>query len=152
MPVETTLTDFLRRSGSVLEQVDVGDVRLQRRDGQDLYLKRADREEAAHESLAAAGSLLVRMLQNADTAELLREVVADALPWARFLPDGDRASFLGEFARTLEAAAEIDNFTPVGTLLRQWRTTAQAWADPSVRAALEAELDEGDRVARPATG
>jgi hypothetical protein len=146
---QMTLTHFLRHSGPALEQVDSRDLRLQRRDGEDLYLKRADREEAEHESLAAAGRLLVRVLQMQNTSEALLELVEDALPWSRFLPDRDRVQFVTEFVRTIEASADLDNFVPVGTVLKQWRATADVWADPVLRAALEADIEEGAVVERP---
>lgn len=149
LAAETTLTEFLRHSGDVLAHVDRGDVRLHRRDGADLYLKRADREEAEQQSLTAAGRLLVRMLHNDATSDALLAIVGEALPWTRFLPDRDRAEFVTEFARTLEASADVDNFAAVGTVLAQWRATAEAWADPQVRAALDAQLEPGDPAPRP---
>jgi hypothetical protein len=148
--VEMTLTRFLRHSGSALDQVDSRDLRLQRRDGEDLYLKRADREEAEQEILAATGRMLVHVVRMLDADAILPHVVEDAMPWSRFLPEADRAEFVAQFARTVEAAAELGNLVPAGILLNQWKTTAEAWADPALCAALEAELEEGPIVERPA--
>lgn len=148
---EMTLTKFLRQSGPALEQVERVDLRLRRRDGEDLYLKRADREEAEHASLAAAGRMLARMLQTAEGDAILMNVIEDAVPWSHFLSENDRRTFATEFVRSIQACAEFDNFAPVGVLLTQWKNTAEARANPALRAALEADLDDGSVVERPAT-
>ncbi len=155
---EMTLTTFLRHSGDALETVDSRDIRLQRRDGEDLYLKRADREEAEHESLSAAGQILARTIALLESHEALglaalATVVEAGLPWSRFLPEEDRTRFVREFAETIEASSSVENFGPVGTLLRQWKNTAEVWASPELLAAVrDAELEEGDVVERPQRG
>ncbi len=146
---DMTLTEFLRQSGAALKQVDTSDLRLHRRDGEDLYLKRADREEAEHASLAAAGAVLARMLRVPAVSDEMATVVVDAMPWTRFLPIDDRADFVAEFTRTIEACVDLNNFAPVGTMLKQWKTTAEVWADPALRAALDADIDEGRVAERP---
>ena len=142
-----TFTTFLRQSGPALEEVVTRDIRLQRRDGDDLYLKRADREEADHESLAAAGQLLAHLVSS--HPEVLLPLVEDALPWSRFLPDDNREEFVGQFLRTIEAAASLNSYAAVGTLLKQWKNTAEVWANPELRAKLEQDLEPGDPVERP---
>lgn len=147
---EMTLTKFLRQSGPALATVDSRDIRLQRRDGEDLYLKRADREEAEHESLAAAGQILARTINLPGAREALGSVVEEALPWTRFLPEEDRTRFVGAFVETIEASSALGNFGPVGILLKQWKNTAEVWANPELLAAVrDAELEEGDLVERP---
>jgi hypothetical protein len=66
------------------------------------------------------------------------------------LPEADREAFVTQFARTIEASADVDNFLPVGTLLRQWQNTAEVWADSRLRTPIEADIEEGPLVDRPA--
>lgn len=147
---ELTLTSFLRQSGPVLERVEHENVRLRRRDGADLYLKRADREEAEHESIAAAGRLLAELVRDRAARDALVAGTPDAMPWTRFLPDGDRAAFVDELIENIVACADLGNFAPVGTLVRQWKNTAEVWAQPQLLGALRASLEPGDEVERPA--
>jgi hypothetical protein len=146
-----TLTAFLRQSGPVLERVEHENVRLRRRDGDDLYLKRADREEAEHESIAAAGRLLASMVRDPAARDALLARTPDAMPWTRFLPDGDRALFVDELIQTIVAAADLGNFAAVGTVVRQWKNTAEVWAQPQLLGTLSADVEPGEEVQRPAS-
>jgi hypothetical protein len=47
---ERNFSDLLRKSGEVLDKVDRHDVPLHRRDGHDLLLVRADREETVRDA------------------------------------------------------------------------------------------------------
>lgn len=152
MPVaEMNISQFLRKVRPALEEVELHDLRLNRRDGADLYLKRADREEAEHEMLVASGQLLgLLLMMTPDSTTVLSDAIARAVPWSRFLPDHDREEFAKQFIDTIEAAASLENYAAVGILLKQWKNTAEVWADPALRAALDADIEEGAIVERPA--
>jgi len=128
--IEHQFSDLLRHPKQVTSDVEDNDVLLRRRDQPDLRLSRADRE--AERSDAVRG--LTRALRNvaAHHPAALREAVADAFPWVEFLPIRDRALFAEEFARTVMAAAAIDNYAPLSQLVREWRDTAEVHADPKL--------------------
>ena len=68
-----------------------------------------------------------------------------------FLPTADRCLFVNEFARVVTAVAESDNYAPVSQLVREWRATAEAHADPRLAARLRAPIAaRGVSMLRPA--
>src|SRR5215218_8722794 len=101
--LERNLSDFLRKSGDVLEEVDHHDVLLRRRDGHDVLLVRADREQTIREAVDLSSALLARMARE-HTAELA-ETLSEVLPWIEFLPEDDRREFAAEFIATARACA-----------------------------------------------
>lgn len=127
---ERNLSDFLRKSGEVLEEVNEHDVLLRRRDGHDLLLVRADRQAAVHEAVGISSSLLAWFVRSHQGE--LAGALGDGLPWLRFLPEEDRAAFVREFVDTIEACASLDSFDQLGILLEQWRNTAYAWSRPEL--------------------
>ena len=71
--------------------------------------------------------------------------------WIRLLPPSDREQLLAELVEAAETCARVGEFSALVILLKQWRTTAEAWADPAVLAALTAPvLEDGLVVERPA--
>jgi hypothetical protein len=72
---------------------------------------------------------------------VVRDVLANALPWTAFLPDDDLDVFLDELSLVARGAADLDNLVPVAVLLAQWRHTAEVHADPALRETLTAEPD-----------
>ncbi len=71
-------------------------------------------------------------------------------PWATFLPKRDRAIFVDELTTTLMAVAGMDNYAPVGQLLREWKATAEIHADPKLARRLRRSIDaDGDAVSVP---
>ena len=66
-----------------------------------------------------------------------------------FLPEEDRAEFASEFMRTLKGSDEIDRLDLVGTLIRQWKNTAEFWADPELRRRLAAPEPGGEEIPHP---
>lgn len=147
---EMNLSEFLRHSGAALARVEATDLRLNRRDGEDLFLKPVSREEAEHESLGAAGSLLAGMLADEQAAARMMNVLVVALPWTYYLTENDRDQFVSEFLQTIAAAASLGRYGQVGVLVKQWKNTALALSKPEVMAAFE-RFEEGDEVQRPDT-
>jgi hypothetical protein len=56
------------------------------------------------------------------------------MPWTQFLPEGDRRSFLADFAITASGCVETGVFEPLARLSREWRATAAVYADPRLLA------------------
>jgi hypothetical protein len=139
----------LRHPKDVAGDVDDGDVVLRRRDEPDLRLSRADREAQRAEAFSGVARALRNLaVHNRDA---LGEALGDAFPWLEFLPSADRRLFLEEFSRVVTAAAELDNYTPLIQLLREWRATAEVHADPKLARRLRRAIHaEGDPVVLPA--
>lgn len=71
-------------------------------------------------------------------------------PWLAALGAEDRARFSAEVQEALLAAQITDDASPLEACLREWRWTAEALADPVVRAALTAPGDDDyTEVPRP---
>ncbi len=135
--LERNFSDLLRKSGEVLDDVDRQDVLLRRRDGHDLLLVRADREETVRDAVGVASSVLARMVGRhlADMAEGL----PDAMPWLRLLPASDLEEFTREFVEVAEACGSLGSFDRLGLLLAEWRKTAYAWSRPETLATLQSD-------------
>jgi hypothetical protein len=135
--IERPFSDLLRHPKDVASDVEESDVLLHRRDEPDLRLTRADREVERSEAFGALARAF-RNLAVHDSA-MLTDALSDAFAWLLFLPNEDRLSFVAEFAHAVTAAAELDNYSPVGQLVREWRATAEIHADPKL----------ADRLRRP---
>ncbi len=80
----------------------------------------------------------------------LADAVLDEFPWASLLPKTDQKVFIDEFTRTVLAAAELDNFAPLGQLVDEWRATAEIHADPELARRLRRPVTAvGNAVKRP---
>jgi hypothetical protein len=146
--IERPFSDLLRHPKDVASDVEDGDVLLRRRDEPDLRLSRADREADRAEAFASVGRALRNLAVHHPAA--LTDALGDAFPWLEFLPTTDRRLFVDEFSRVVTAAAALDNYTPLGQLVREWRSTAEVHADPKLARRLRRAIDAGgDRVAVP---
>jgi hypothetical protein len=113
---------------------DRDDVRVRRRDGVALLLVREDRAEAAADgALAAARALRTALLRMGEAAH---EALTGEFPWVSRLPVDDRHRFAGDFARAVEASAELGRWDVLSQLLVEWRATAAIHADPGLAAEL----------------
>lgn len=149
--VDTTWSFLLRHSGEILDLVERQDVRLQRRDGEDLLLVTVEREEGIREGLDVAARVLQVAAQDPEIRRELAGSVVSGLEWSRFLPREDRESLVDEFADTVRACVELGHFQPLGQLIREWKATAAVHADPSLVEALRAPAEPGaGEVSRPA--
>lgn len=145
---ERPFSDLLRRPKEVTTDVEEGDVVLRRRDEPDLRLSRADRDADRAVAFAALGRTLRNLAVH--NSKALGEALGDAFPWLEFLPAADRRAFVQEFSRVVVAAADLDNYTPLGQLVREWRATAEIHADPKLARRLRRPLQAaGDRIERP---
>jgi hypothetical protein len=147
--VKRNFSELLRQSGDVLRDVEHHDVLLHRRDGEDLMLVRADREEIVRDTVGLSSSLL-RWFVRAHPREMV-EALRDALPWLRFLPEGDLETFGREFVDILEACISLGSYDQLGILLAQWRNTAYVWSRPELLHELQADhADDGHDEPVPA--
>jgi len=138
------LIQHSRETLARLEKSQSRQLRLVRRDGEDLVLESAKRAEADSQALLTAARLISEMLRSNETAAPVLKVLPIVFPWMRFLPDTAAQEFAAEFAGTARAAAEMGNMAPVGPVIEAWRATAEVYADPSLHKALTAPLDGTD--------
>jgi hypothetical protein len=146
-------SEFLREPTQVLPHVERGEeVILRRRDGAALRLTLEEDAAAAQTGTELAAYVLSMVLPKMSEG-LLAKALAPRLPWTRFLPAAELATFAREFAETLEACASIGNMNRVGELLRDWKATAELHADPALAAELRRPLAGTTvRVSRPSGG
>ena len=71
--------------------------------------------------------------------------------WTEHLDHDDQVLMVCELRAAVDALEQSGDPEPLETCLREWRVTAEALADPDVRAALTGSLDPGDftEVSRP---
>lgn len=146
--IERPFSEFLRQPNDVVADLADHDVVLRRRNAPALRLSEAEREENRDEAFDVLARLL-RSLLTHDPAGL-DATIDEALPWTTFLPRQERQLFMDELTRTLLAVSTIDNFAPVGQLLREWKATAEVHADPRLARRLRRDIDAtGDSVLAP---
>lgn len=110
---------------------------LHRRDGEDLVLTTAARAEQDRSVVSAATRMLAAMARREPgSVELLLDILPDAFPWVRFLPEPDVHAFAVELVDTMRAADSIGNSASVAQLLIAWQHTAEVHSDPELLAAL----------------
>ncbi|MGA4859017.1 hypothetical protein ACPCAB_20470 [Streptomyces koyangensis] len=116
---------------------------LRRRDGEDLVLTTASRAEQDRTVVSAATRMLLAMARREPgSMELLLDLLPDAFPWVRFLPEADLHAFAVELVDTMRAADSVGNNASVAQLLVEWQHTAEVHSDPELLAALT--RDHGD--------
>lgn len=116
---------------------------LHRRDGEDLVLTTAARAEQDRTVVSAATRMLAAMARrDPDSTQLLLDVLPEAFPWVRFLPEADLHAFAVELVDTMRAAEPLDNSASVAQLLVAWQHTAEVYSDPELLAALTRDHGE----------
>ena len=145
-----TFRDLLREPKRVSEAVDrERRLVIHRRGAPDLVVTRADLFEDELAGASGLGRLLRNLLTRVPSSEV-GDVVADALPWTRFLSEDGRAELTAELGATLDACAELETFVALGQLLAEWKATAAVQADPELSARLATPIEVVDGRGVPA--
>lgn len=134
MVTDVQWSELQRDPRRVAALADRDDVRVRRRDGVDLLLVREDRAEAAADGALAAARALRNALLHLD--EAAHEALTGEFPWVDLLPLDDRRHFASDFARAVQASAELGQWDVLSQVLVEWRATAEIQADPSLAAEL----------------
>lgn len=150
MSIET-LTDFLRQPKRALKLVDKEDVVLARRGKASIRISLDSRVEAQQERNELAAHLLADAVAKLPSvSELLGELLESRFPWVRLLPAEERAAFAKELVDTLQACASVGKLARIEEIFREWKATAEIYADPDLAAKLKGPFDETDvKVRRP---
>jgi hypothetical protein len=123
-------SSFLRGPSEVLPSLEEGDVVLERRDDESLVVTRHDRYEARLFGMGVATRVLVHLV-NEDPDRAVR-LIADEMPWLIWLPEDERATCVQELVANLAAGADTGTLEPFARAVREWRDTAEVWADPEL--------------------
>ncbi len=118
---------------------------LHRRDGEDLVLTTAARAEQDQTVVSAATRMLAAMARREPgSMELLLDILPDAFPWVRFLPEPDLHAFAVavELVDAMRAADSLGNSASVAQLLIAWQHTAEVYSDPELLAVLARDHGE----------
>lgn len=76
--------------------------------------------------VSAATRMLTAMARREPgSMELLLDILPDAFPWVRFLPEADLHAFAVELADTMRAADSVGNSASVAQMLIAWQHTAE---------------------------
>lgn len=149
MAVQETLSEFVQRPTKVIARLDEGDIRLTRRDGEDLVLRRADDAERDAEILGDVATLFAALLKDSQLKPIVRAHVATAFPWAEFLPRREAERFSADFVRVARGCASVGNFAKLRIFLSSWQDTAAIYADPKQLANARRETRSADLVPVP---
>lgn len=151
--METNLSELLNKPKLTLAALRGSRrILLRRRDDEDLVLTTAARAEQDSAVMGATSRMFVEMMRTPVGRTLVLDVLPASFPWVRYLPAHDVREFSLELVGALGAAAAMDNTAAVAQLITEWKHTAEAHADPELRAALS--TDHGDDygpVAEPGT-
>lgn len=110
---------------------------LHRRDGEDLVLTTATRAEQDRTVVSAATRMpAAPARREPGSTDLLLDILPDAFPRVRFLPEADMHAFAVELIGTMRAADSVGNSAAVAQLLIAWQHTAEIHSDPELLAAL----------------
>jgi hypothetical protein len=148
--VERPFSEFLRQPNDVVAELAEHDVVLRRRNAPALRLSEAGRDEERDEAFQAVARLLRNLLVHKPAG--LDARVDEVFAWATFLPRRDHEMFVDELTRTIVAASTIDNFGPVGQMLREWKATAEIHADPRLARRLRRRIAADGGVVPVPTG
>lgn len=147
--VERPFSEFLRQPNEVVAELVDHDVVLRRRNAPALRLSQADRDDDRSEAFEALARLLRNLAVHSPAANF-EQAVLEAFGWSTFLPKRDRRAFVEELTMTLVGAAQVENFAPVAQLVREWKATAEIYADPSLARRLRRPIaPDGDAVPVP---
>ena len=148
--IERSFSDLLRHPNDVAADLDAGDVVLRRRDEPDLRLTLAERD-AERADVFRVLAVSFRNLA-VHSPGVLDGAVFDAFSWSEFLPVKHRRAFLDEFSRTLIASAEMETYERLAQVVREWKATAEIYAQPGLarRLRVAVRLADGGTVSVPA--
>jgi len=148
MPItaEANLSDLLNKPRATLRLLeDHRELRLHRRDAEDLVLTTAERAEQDKAALSTMSRLFNEMMRR-DPAVLTMaiNVLPAVFPWVRHLREEGRKEFAAEWLDALSAGAAMGNNAAVEVVVAEWRSTAEIYADPELFARLTRPLDGTD--------
>lgn len=147
LPAEANFSELIQKPKDTLarmQETTRKGLTLHRRGGEeDLYLTTAARAEQVTEVVGSTTRMFVALLKSDPAAiGMLTKVFPEAFPWVRFLPEDAVREFLIEFMETARAASDLGTVGPVAPVIAAWKSTAEIYADPELRAKLAEPLED----------
>lgn len=141
-----TFTDLLRKPKDVLAHIDEGQVRITRRDGDDLVILRGHDLDTLELGVKLSSELLRAIGRNrGDVGAALRELFA----WTSEFDEDELATYASEIERLVYSASELGTFERLLRAQHEWRETAAAYAMGARPAEPIDLLETSARVERP---
>ena len=120
-----TFTDLLRKPKEVLARIDEEQVRITRRDGDDLVILRGADLDALSMGIALSSQLLRAIGRHSgDSVAAVKELFA----WTSEFSDDELAEYAREIESLLYSASELGHFEKLLRVQSEWRETAVAYA------------------------
>lgn len=143
---QTNLSDLLNKPKKTLELLETNrQIRLRRRDAEDLMLTTAERAEQDNAALSSMSRLVNEMMRRDPMVlKMAIQVLPAVFPWVRHLPEDAHPEFAAEWLAALSSGAAMGNNAAVETVVAAWQHTAEIYADPELFAKLTRPLDDVD--------
>ncbi|MHB1173158.1 MAG: hypothetical protein ACYCZY_11845 [Lacisediminihabitans sp.] len=125
-----TFSELLRSPKEVLSQIDQGEVRITRRDAEDLIVPRASDLEHQQEGIALASQIMRAFLRVGDRTQALTELFA----WTSEFSKAGLAGYVAEIDRLVWSGAELGQHEALLFARAEWRETAALYAEGARRA------------------
>jgi hypothetical protein len=120
-----TFTELLRKPKDVLAHIDEGQVRITRRDGDDLVILRGHDLDVLERGVALSSRLLRAIGRNrGDVEAALTELFA----WTVEFNSAELAAYAAEIEKLVYTASELGAFGRLLRAQREWEETARAYA------------------------
>lgn len=120
-----TFTDLLRKPKEVLAHIDEGQVRITRRDGDDLVILRGHDLAILEDGVALSSQLIRAIGRNAGN---VTAALTDLFAWAGEFSAEELTDYAAEIERLVYAASELGTFERLLRAQQEWKETAVAYA------------------------
>lgn len=120
-----TFTDLLRKPKEVLAHIDEGQVRITRRDGDDLVILRGHDLDVLEQGVALSSRLIRAIGRNNGDVEA---ALTDLFAWTGEFTLGELRAYAAEIERLVYAASELGTFERLLRAQQEWKETAVAYA------------------------
>ncbi|MEA9984899.1 MULTISPECIES: hypothetical protein [Subtercola] len=120
-----TFTDLLRKPREVLAHIDEGQVRITRRDGDDLVILRGHDLDVLQNGTALSSRLIRAIGRNQNNVVA---ALTDLFAWtAEFSPD-ELALYAAEIEQLVYSSSELGSYDRLLQAQQEWQETALAYA------------------------
>ncbi|MHA3682711.1 hypothetical protein ACXR2W_00400 [Leucobacter sp. HY1908] len=120
-----TFTDLLRRPKEVLARINEEQVRITRRDGDDLVILRGHDLDVLESGVALSSQLIRAIHRNSGNVEV---ALTELFAWANDFKDSELTEYATEIESLLYSASELGSFERLLRVQTEWRETAAAYA------------------------
>ncbi|WP_445526699.1 prevent-host-death family protein [Streptomyces cyslabdanicus] len=140
-----SFSELSKNSKRVADTLDRAQrVHITRRDGEDLYLTTARRDQQREETADITARLLGALIGTDGGARAIVRALPTVFPWARHLSADELRQFVDELVDATYDAAQLDVHANLHRVVVEWRATARILADPDLTAQLTRRLPDED--------